>query len=338
MWVTFTYATACVNGMFLAELQRVVDAIRTHAREYWPSNPDAVAAIRPHKIDVAVDLQGSLLARDPSAAQETLQGLLGVGVDALLASADCNFLGLYPILGLGTIDGENILNSCLQFAIKDQTGEKILNIKAYDKVLDLVGREATYLVSSRVNTILGNKYEVGVFERQLRKQQHVGMTRLELSICHSALEKFSPWAPSVRTLWHQKVTKFAEEIIGRVLNDERALSLVYRRISVPRLIANLLQCDTNILAVGRRHTWIINARTAHKKHFVGTRAVAGISTRSQCRQQINRVQNLVLRHASVGAIIDVYWLEEGLNTYERLCTLRKECASLVQAPGCTLQD
>ena len=127
----------------------------------------------------------------------------------------------------------------------------------------MIGREATKLVSTRLPSILGSKYRLGVFERQLRKHQHSGMTRLEISICHDALEKFNPWAPSVKTQWFQKVALAMKEIVEKVLNNKRVLGLTYRRISLPRLINRLCSCDKNILAVGRRHSWIINAKTGH---------------------------------------------------------------------------
>jgi hypothetical protein len=60
---------------------------------------------------------------------------------------------------------ENNLDSCLQYQVKDDLGNKLLKIKVYDKVLDLVSKEASFLVSSRVSTILGCKQQIGSFER-----------------------------------------------------------------------------------------------------------------------------------------------------------------------------
>ena len=61
--------------------------------------------------------------------------------------------------------GDNNLDSCLQFFVTDDQGTKLLNIKFYDKILDLVSKEATFLVSSRVSTILGCKRQIEAFER-----------------------------------------------------------------------------------------------------------------------------------------------------------------------------
>ena len=65
------------------------------------------------------------------------------------------------------------------------------------------------------------------------------MTRLEVSIHQPALIKFSPWMPSVRTLWHQKVGNFMTQIVDLVLNDKQVLPMIYRRMSIPRLIGGL---------------------------------------------------------------------------------------------------
>ena len=110
------------------------------------------------------------------------------------------------------------------------------------------------------------------------------MTRLEISVCQAAIENFSPWNPSVKTCWHTKMTKAIEMIVHHVLNDENAICMTYRRMSLPRLIAHLCGTEDNILAVGKRWSWIVNAQTGHKQHFVGTRGVTGISTQGRDTQ------------------------------------------------------
>ena len=68
---------------------------------------------------------------------------------------------------------------------------KLLNIKVYDKMLDLIAREATHLVGSRISTILASKYHKNVFNNRISRAKLFGLTRLEVSICHSAIVKFS---------------------------------------------------------------------------------------------------------------------------------------------------
>ena len=44
-------------------------------------------------------------------------------------------------------------------------------VKAYDKIIDLVAREGSHLVGSRIATILGSTYQLGLFEKRIRKAQ-----------------------------------------------------------------------------------------------------------------------------------------------------------------------
>ena len=88
------------------------------------------------------------------------------------------------------------------------------------------------------------------------------------------------------------------------------MKLLSWSVSVPSIISHLARAKKNILAVGKRHSWIINASTGHRYHFIGTRSVAGMTTRGQDIVEIDRLRNLVLRYASIGANIDVYWLHQ----------------------------
>ena len=74
-----------------------------------------------------------------------------------------------------------------QYVVGDKETKKLLVIKAYDKVLDLVAREGRHLVGSRISVILGSKQSLSVFEKKITKAQYTGLTRLELSICKGAL-------------------------------------------------------------------------------------------------------------------------------------------------------
>ena len=46
--------------------------------------------------------------------------------------------------------------------------DKLLVIKVYDKVLDLIARDGINLVGSRISTILGSSRKLGLFEKLLR--------------------------------------------------------------------------------------------------------------------------------------------------------------------------
>ena len=65
--------------------------------------------------------------------------------------------------------------------------KKLLNIKIYDKILDLIGRDGIQRIGSRCNRVLGAKREYNSMVRRAKECQWTGMTRLELSICEAAM-------------------------------------------------------------------------------------------------------------------------------------------------------
>ena len=161
--------------------------------------------------------------------------------------------------------------------MRDRVGAKLLNIKAYDKILDLIGREATHLVSSRLSTILASGKDPGAFESMIRRNQRCGVTRLEVSICREALDRHNLLRCDYGGNWNEKICTAMGQLVEYVLNDRDILEQTYRSVSVSSIITSITRSNHNLLAVGKRHSWIINARTGHRNHFVGTRAVAGMT-------------------------------------------------------------
>ena len=51
------------------------------------------------------------------------------------------FLSLNIIYDLHLIRGDNNLETCFQYAVLDVENDKLLNIKFYDKTLDLISRD-----------------------------------------------------------------------------------------------------------------------------------------------------------------------------------------------------
>lgn len=123
--------------------------------------------------------------------------------------------------------GDNCLDTCHQFLVKDSDKIKLLNIKIYDKVLDLAGRNGTHLVGSRFAELLGCKRHLSVFNKRLSRAQDKGMTRLEISILIGALKKYTPQQPSFNTQWHIKTQSALEVIVHSVLNHRDVLPRVY---------------------------------------------------------------------------------------------------------------
>ena len=119
--------------------------------------------------------------------------------------------------------GSNNLHTCYQYAVLSESNEKLLNIKMYDKTLDLIGRDGTQMVGSRLNQILGSGHQNNTFIKRVCRAQSSGLTRLEISICRSALQMFKPWQASVKTLWHQKTQLALDTIVQNVLHDKTVL-------------------------------------------------------------------------------------------------------------------
>ena len=85
-----------------------------------------------------------------------MKNLLTISIGNVFGSAKTNFLSLEKILGLKVHRGDNVLDSCFQYSIKDAVGRKLLNIKVYDKLLDLISRDGTHQVGSKTAIVLGS--------------------------------------------------------------------------------------------------------------------------------------------------------------------------------------
>ena len=96
------------------------------------------------------------------------------------------------------------------------------------------------------------------------------MTRLELSIHEASFEKYDIIRPSFKTLWHKRVIAALEALVQNFLNDEQTIEHCYRQVHIPRLLSLISRTKVNILAIGKKTCWMVNATTPHNRHFVGT--------------------------------------------------------------------
>ena len=245
-----------------------------------------------------------------------------------------NFLALASVNDLRVVNGENNLYTCFQYAVVNERNDRLMKVKFYDKVLDLIGRDGTQMVGTRVDRILGSKGEYNSFIKRIVQAQHTGMTRLEISICAAALQKFKPWQPSAKTLWHSKIQAAMATIVQDVLGDRTVVKHVYRTLSLPNLLGSLGQCKVNLLIIGRENTWLVNASTPHKKHFVGTRQAFGLTTKAKEVASWTKLEKLVLRYAARGSTVKVFCLHPWDGGPRQVSELMKQEDSPYQAPGC----
>ena len=139
-----------------------------------------------------------------------------------------------------------------------------MNIKLYDKTLDMIGRDGFQKVGSRLDQVLGAKRELNAFIKRVCEAKRTGLTRLEVSIYPGAFGLHKNILHHMRALWHQRVLAFLTLIEEGVLKGERTMPRLYRKLSIPDLVGRLRCCEVNLLLIGRQNSWLVNAKTSHK--------------------------------------------------------------------------
>ena len=132
-------------------------------------------------------MKGAFIPDQDKPCRNEIAHLLSRATDQTFSNESCNFLSLGCIEGFHVTRGSNNLDSCYQYEILDEANDKILNIKFYDKTLDLIGRDGMQMVGSKLSHILGCKGQYDSFIKRVCQTSSSGLTRLEMSICRSAL-------------------------------------------------------------------------------------------------------------------------------------------------------
>ena len=81
-----------------------------------------------------------------------------------------------------------------------------------------------------------------------------------------------------------------------VLHNKNVTRNVYRKLSVPHLLGNIGNCGVNLLIIGKENSWIVNATTSHKNHFVGTRQSIGLTSKAANTVSWKQLETFVLRY------------------------------------------
>ena len=102
-------------------------------------------------------MAGSFIPQSFEKAYGTYTMLVSTAIQEVFGSKQFNFLDKSILAGLKIMRGDNCLETCFQHKILDSDNEKLLQLKTYDKVMDLVGRDGSHLVGSRIDTVLGSK-------------------------------------------------------------------------------------------------------------------------------------------------------------------------------------
>lgn len=77
-------------------------------------------------------------------AREEIQEAMKTTVNHIFSKSVTNFLSLEILPVLNVVKGDNFLPTCFQYAVKDADGDRLLNVKVYDKILDLCSREGIH--------------------------------------------------------------------------------------------------------------------------------------------------------------------------------------------------
>lgn len=309
IWVVLTPESAVLDPRFLNNALHIREVVEEHAKKHWSPGPTVDWQIELGKLDVALDIQGSFLpehAGGPDAfgrLKDQLQ--LAIGDIFGDPGGARNFLARAPLHGLKVLVGHNRLPTCYQYLIKSR-GQPLLNVKVYDKVLDLISREATFPIGSRTNEVLGAKPVPNLLNKKVGSAKDTGMTRIEVGIfAHGACPGFGK---EVQAVWSQRVNAALLYIADKALNDKAGLEMWHRRLNVPRLVGGLSYVDKSVLILGRHSTWLVNAKAVKGGQFVGTRLNVGLTKKGKNKDSWGRIKTFCLRYAPINCTVQVYCL------------------------------
>ena len=117
---------------------------------------ERTAEIEVTKIDVTADYLGSFLPSDPTAAYKAIQKRLEVVLKDGEPQLSLNFFSRRFYAAMHVHAAKPRLDSLFKYDIKDSMKDTVMTLKFYDKVLDYISRDFTYLVGSRTSTVLGS--------------------------------------------------------------------------------------------------------------------------------------------------------------------------------------
>ena len=167
--------------------------------------------------------------------------------------------------------GDNLLDSCAQFKVKDSGNKYYLKVKFYSKDLDVIAREGSHNVSTRFNWIVGSKRQLGALEKRFRETCYVGLTRCEVSLYFNNTTYCSSYGALNNKNFPETISGVLDKIVSKVLNHEETRPLVLHCLSMPTLIQNFCKASSSALIIGPNHCWIVNAVTSSQNHSVGTK-------------------------------------------------------------------
>ena len=157
LWLTLYPETTNLTPRTMGQILQVESALCEHAKAFWGWSEELVGQIELTKIDSAIDLKGSFIPNNRKPVYKEIKMRLEQAMTKVFSDQSMNFLSLHKIGDFRVVNGDNNLETCYQYAICNESNEKLLNIKFYDKMLDLIGRDGIKMVGTRLDHILGCK-------------------------------------------------------------------------------------------------------------------------------------------------------------------------------------
>lgn len=68
------------------------------------------------------------------------------------------------------------------------------------------------------------------------------MTRLEVSICHNAIQEYRPQQSLIGRFFYQRMQAAMDHLVATVLNHNKVIALAYRRLIMYRLMKRIGKC------------------------------------------------------------------------------------------------
>ena len=141
LWFTLSPSTTKLTEQTILDIRKIRTKVQTHAHTFWGYSKSEVEGIVVSKLDVAKDLYGSFMSESPDGAIEDIKQVLKDHITDVLNCKETNFVSTQNIGPVTVKLGSNIIPSCYQYTVHDQHKRKILTVKLYDKIIDLVSRD-----------------------------------------------------------------------------------------------------------------------------------------------------------------------------------------------------
>jgi len=145
-----------------------------------------------------------------------------------------------------------------------------MNIKVYNKTMDMWGREGCKLIGNNNRKVLGATKTLDVLQDKIKYARDHGVTRIEVSVHFKPTYGYTWGEPTMHTRLVSTASWLLRGLGHQVLNQEGMLKMTYQRASMRAFMFGLLGLNRNILIFGNNHYWLVQASTCHPGHFVGT--------------------------------------------------------------------